>query len=72
MGPMGPSIVTSAHQPPDAGRSLVIVDDLDLVSAGIGPTEANAILVVNADAALTLPIAFQRLQAIPRREPQAS
>jgi hypothetical protein len=42
--------------------SLLIVDDLDVVSVTIFPHEANAPLIVNSNAMLTLTIASRRFQ----------
>jgi hypothetical protein len=50
--------------------SLMIVGDLDVVSVGIFPNEANAPLIVNANAMLTLAVASQRLQAVARGSQQ--
>ena len=44
----------------------VIVHDLNVRGPNFSPYEADAPLVVDADAVLTLPVVFQRLQVIPR------
>ena len=49
---------------------LVVVDNLDPIRPGIGPDEADAPLVVDANAVLALAVAFQRLEAITRRRLQ--
>lgn len=48
----------------------VVVDDDDLGDIAVVPAEADAPLVVDADAVLTTPIAFQRFQPIGRRDTQ--
>jgi hypothetical protein len=50
--------------------SLMIVDDLDVVSVAIFPNEANAPLIINSNAMLTLAFASQRFQAIARGSQQ--
>lgn len=50
--------------------SLMIVDDLDVVSVAIFPNEANAPLIINANAMLTLAVASQRFQAVARGSQQ--
>ena len=50
--------------------SLVIVDDLNLVSVTFGPNETEAPLVVDANAVLPLAIATKLLQMVARRHPQ--
>lgn len=53
-------------------ESLVIIHDLDPDGAGgtLGPFEANAPLVVDADTELPFPIASQRFEAIARQSGQ--
>ena len=48
----------------------MIVDDLDVRRAGGGPTKADTVLIVDADAVLTGAIPPQGLEAIPRRHAQ--
>ena len=48
----------------------MIVGDFDLAGALPGPAKADAPLVVDADAVLSLSIAAQRLEAVGRRQPQ--
>lgn len=48
----------------------MIVGDLDLSRTLIGSDEADAPLVVDADAVLTCAVAAQRLEAVRRREAQ--
>jgi hypothetical protein len=43
----------------------MIVDDFDVLSAGIGPPETYPELIVDPDAVLSLPIAFKGFQTIP-------
>jgi hypothetical protein len=43
---------------------LVIVDDLDIVGVAAAPTEANAELVVDADAMLTDALACKFLKSV--------
>jgi hypothetical protein len=52
--------------------SLMIVDDLDVVSVAIFPNEANAPLIINANAMLALAVASQRFQAVARGSQQGS
>jgi hypothetical protein len=42
----------------------MIVHDLDVSGAFVGPTEANPVLVVDPDAVLPCTLPFQSLQAI--------
>jgi len=48
----------------------MIVGDFDLAGALPGPAKADAPLVVDADAVLSLSIAGLRLEAVGRRQPQ--
>jgi hypothetical protein len=48
----------------------VVVGDLDVCRTGGGPGEADAPLVVDADAVLSLPIPAQLLEAIARWNPK--
>lgn len=48
----------------------MIVHDLDLVCVAIPPDEAQAPLVIDADAVLTRPVANQRLKTVAWRYPQ--
>jgi hypothetical protein len=48
----------------------MIVHDLDIFSTRIRPTEAEAELIVNADAMLARTVPFQDFQPISRRNPQ--
>jgi hypothetical protein len=48
----------------------VVVGDLDLCGARGGPSEADAPLVVNADAVLSLAVAVQLLEAVTRWNPK--
>jgi hypothetical protein len=48
----------------------VVIRDFNGVSMTFPPLEANAVLIVDANAVLTFPIASQLLQAIARRHPQ--
>ena len=43
----------------------MIVDDFDVLSAGIGPSETQAELIIDPDAVLSFPIAFKGFQTIP-------
>jgi hypothetical protein len=45
-------------------------DDLDVLGACLGPTEADAELVVDADAVLAGAVALQRFQPVARRHTQ--
>ena len=49
------------------GHLLVVVDDLDVERIGGAPDEADAPLVVDADAVLSGPVALERLEAIAGR-----
>jgi hypothetical protein len=48
----------------------VVIYDLNIGRTGGGPDETEAVLVVDPDTVLAEPIAFQRFQAIPWRDPQ--
>ena len=50
----------------------MIVNDLDFVGASSTPYEANAPLIVDAEAVLPLPVPFQALQAVSRQRRQRS
>lgn len=45
--------------------ALVIVNDLDVVSIAIAPTEAQPPLVIDANAVLTLTVSLQGFEPIP-------
>jgi hypothetical protein len=45
----------------------MIIDDFDILNAGIGPSETHSELIVDPDTVLSLSIAFQGLQTIPGR-----
>jgi hypothetical protein len=44
----------------------VVVRDFDVVDIAIFPAEAYPVLIVDANAVLTLPVARQALQPVPR------
>jgi hypothetical protein len=46
----------------------MIVCDFDFISVIILPDKTDSVLIVNTDAVLALAIAFELLQAIPRRD----
>ena len=48
----------------------MVVDNLNVLRSSGRPSEAEAILVVDADTVLADPIPFQRLQPISRRDTQ--
>ena len=48
----------------------MVVDDLDVPSLIIAPDKTDALLVVDTNAELTLPVAAQRFQPIARRYSQ--
>jgi hypothetical protein len=50
--------------------SLVVVHNFDLVGIRFLPDKANPELVINTDTVLTLTIAFQGMQAVPRQRLQ--
>jgi hypothetical protein len=50
--------------------SLVVVADLDVVRTVRPPDETETPLVVDPNAVLSIPVASQALQAVPRRAPQ--
>src|ERR1700687_4076985 len=50
--------------------SAVIVDDLDILRAGLRPSEADAPLVIDANTPLSCTIPFQRLETVARRHAQ--
>ena len=52
------------------GLLSVVVDDFDVVRIPVTPDEADAPLVVDADAVLALPAPRQPLETVRRREPQ--
>ena len=43
----------------------MIVDDFDVLSAGIGPSETHPELIADPDAVLPLPVALKGRQTIP-------
>jgi hypothetical protein len=45
----------------------MVIDDLDLVSVSLTPCEANAPLIVDADAVLAFAVTFQSLQSVARQ-----
>ncbi len=47
---------------------LVVIDDLDLLGVGAGPTEADTPLVVDSNRVLATAIPLQGLQSIARRK----
>ena len=48
----------------------MVVDKLHLVGIAVSPDKAQSPLVVDADAVLALPVAYQRLQSIAGRYPK--
>ena len=48
----------------------MIVDDLDVLSPERCPSEHDAILVVDSNAVLAFPVAFQRFELVARRNVQ--
>ena len=48
----------------------MIVNDLNILSTGVGPAEAHAKLFVDSNAVLTDPVASQRFQPVAGRNPQ--
>ena len=44
----------------------MIIDDFDVLSAGIGPSETHPELIVNPDAVLSFSISLKSFQTIPR------
>ena len=42
----------------------MIVDDLDFVSVAVTPHEADAESIVDSNAVLSVPVTFERLQAV--------
>jgi hypothetical protein len=48
----------------------MVIDDFDVLGAAVRPSEADAPLVVDANAVLALPVSPQGLQPVPRRNPQ--
>ena len=48
----------------------MIIDNLNIGRAAIGPDKADAELIVDANAVLTHPFTFERLQPITRRRAQ--
>jgi hypothetical protein len=50
--------------------SSMVIDDLDVPGFAVSPNEANAPLLVDPNAVLSLPVAAQGFQAIAGRRPQ--
>ncbi len=48
----------------------MVIGDFDTLRSFIGPDETDPVLVVDSDTVLTLPVPAERLQAVPRRDPQ--
>lgn len=48
----------------------MVVHDLDAFGANRSPAKANAVLIVDPDAMLAGTIASERLEMVPRRNPQ--
>ena len=46
----------------------MVINDFDILCARCGPTKANAILLVYANAVLTFPAALECFEAIARRD----
>ena len=44
----------------------MVIHDLNIFGSGLGPAEADPILIVDADAVLAVPVPFQRLEAVAR------
>jgi hypothetical protein len=51
---------------------LVVIHNLDFIRVPVTPRKANAPLVIDADAVLALPIAFQALQSVSRQRRERS
>ena len=51
-------------------RSLVIIDNLNVVRIAVAPDEADPVLVVHANAVLPLPITPERLESVSRKDRQ--
>ena len=45
----------------------MVVNDFHILRSGVGPAEADAVLVVDSDAVLSCPISGQWFESIPRR-----
>lgn len=52
------------------GLLSVVVDDLDIDRSGVGPCEADAVLVVDPDGVLTCPVTDEFLQPVAGRDAQ--
>ena len=48
----------------------VVVDDLNILRARIGPSEKDPVLVIDPDTVLPLSVATKRLESIPRWDSQ--
>jgi hypothetical protein len=48
----------------------VVIHDLNVCGSSLGPSKANAPLIINANAVLAVAVAFQVFQALARRAPQ--
>jgi|WetSurMetagenome_2_1015567.scaffolds.fasta_scaffold07475_9 hypothetical protein len=46
----------------------MIIDDFDVLSVGIGPSETYPELIVDPDTVLSFPVAFKSFQSIPGRD----
>lgn len=50
----------------------MIINDFDVLNAGIGPSETQPELFIDPDAVLPFSIAFEGFQTIPGRNPEVS
>jgi hypothetical protein len=48
----------------------MIIDDFDVLGAGIGPSETHPKPIIDSDAVLPVPVAFKGFQMIPGRNPK--
>ena len=48
----------------------MVIGDFDSLRSLIGPSETDPVLVVDPDTVLPLPVLAERLQPVPRRDPQ--
>lgn len=53
-----------------AESPLMIVYDIHIIGIALFPTEADAPTIIDPDAVVSLPISFQSLQAVRRRDTQ--
>jgi hypothetical protein len=48
----------------------MVIDELDIVRVTVEPCEANAVLIIDSNGELPLPVSFERFEAIAWRHSQ--